>query len=215
VRKYLTEFTGTLLFVFIIGLIVTPGPRPLAPMMIGAALMVLVYMGGHVSGGHYNPAVSFAIFLRGKLSGAEALRYVVAQILGGTLGAYLSYVVLEQTFGPAPADTAATVTVLLVEGIFTFMLALVVLNVAVAKETQGNSFYGLAIGFTIAVAVFAGGPISGGVYNPAVGTGASLIHAFIGGGDLTKLWLYLVGPLAGGALAAFVFKLQHPLETTV
>jgi aquaporin Z len=207
-RKYLTEFTGTLLFVLSIGLIVTPGPRPLAPMMIGSALMVLVYMGGHVSGAHYNPAVSFAVFLRGKLPTGELLRYIAAQILGGTLGAYLSYILQDQTFAPVPGDTATTMTALLVEVIFTFMLALVVLNVAVSKETHGNSFYGLAIGFTIAVAVFAGGPISGGVFNPAVGTGSSLINAFIGGGDLTKLWLYLVGPLAGGALAAFVYKLQ-------
>jgi len=211
-RKYLTEFIGTLLFVLIIGLIVTPGPQPLAPLMIGSALMVLVYMGGHVSGGHYNPAVTFAVFLRGKLPAAEVLPYMAAQILGGTTGAYLSYILLDQTFAPAPGATATTMSALLVEIIFTFTLALVVLNVAVSSGTRGNSFYGLAIGFTIAVAVTAGGPVSGGVYNPAVGTGSSLINAFIGGGDLTKLWLYLVGPLTGGALAAFVFKLQESPE---
>jgi|KBSSwiStaDraftv2_1062776.scaffolds.fasta_scaffold00997_5 aquaporin Z len=214
-RKYLTEFTGTLLFVLIIGLIVTPGRQALAPLMIGSALMVLVYMGGHVSGAHYNPAVTFAVFLRGKLPAGEVLPYMAAQILGGTFGAYISYKLLERTFAPSPGNAATTFTALLVEVIFTFMLALVVLNVAVSKATHGNSFYGLAIGFTIAVGVFAGGPISGGVYNPAVGTGSSLINAFIGGGDLTKLWLYLVGPLAGGALAAFVFKLQEAPEPTV
>jgi len=211
-RKYLTEFIGTLLFVLIIGLIVTPGPQPLAPLMIGSALMVLVYMGGHVSGAHYNPAVTLAVFLRGKLPAAEVLPYMAAQILGGTTGAYLSYILLDQTFAPAPGATATTMSALLVEIIFTFTLALVVLNVAVSSGTRGNSFYGLAIGFTIAVAVTAGGPVSGGVYNPAVGTGSSLINAFIGGGDLTKLWLYLVGPLTGGALAAFVFKLQESPE---
>jgi len=211
-RKYLTEFTGTLLFVLIIGLIVTPGPQPLAPLMIGSALMVLVYMGGHVSGAHYNPAVTLAVFLRGKLPAAEVLPYMAAQILGGTTGAYLSYILLDQTFAPAPGATATTMSALLVEIIFTFTLALVVLNVAVSSGTRGNSFYGLAIGFTIAVAVTAGGPVSGGVYNPAVGTGSSLINAFIGGGDLTKLWLYLVGPVTGGALAALVFKLQESPE---
>ena len=211
-RKYLTEFIGTLLFVLIIGLIVTPGPQPLAPLMIGSALMVLVYMGGHVSGAHYNPAVTLAVFLRGKLPAAEVLPYMAAQILGGTTGAYLSYILLDQTFAPAPGATATTMSALLVEIIFTFTLALVVLNVAVSSGTRGNSFYGLAIGFTIAVAVTAGGPVSGGVYNPAVGTGSSLINAFIGGGDLTKLWLYLVGPVTGGALAALVFKLQESPE---
>jgi len=214
-RKYITEFVGTLLFVLIIGLIVTPGQQALAPLMIGCTLMVLVYMGGHVSGAHYNPAVTFAVFLRGKLPAGEIVPYITAQILGGTGGAYISYMLLDRTFAPAPGETATTMTALLVEVIFTFMLALVVLNVAVSKETHGNSFYGLAIGFTIAVGVFAGGSISGGVYNPAVGTGSSLINAFIGGGDLTKLWLYLVGPLTGGALAALVFKLQETPERTV
>lgn len=211
-RRYITEFIGTLLFVLIIGLIVTPGRQALAPLMIGCALMVLVYMGGHVSGAHYNPAVTFAVFLRGKISGGEALSYVAAQILGGTAGAYIAYMLLDRTFAPSPGETATTFTALLVEVIFTFMLALVVLNVAVSKQTPGNSFYGLAIGFTLAVGVFAGGPISGGVYNPAVGTGSSLINAFIGGGDLTKLWFYLLGPLTGGALAAFIFKLQEEPE---
>lgn len=214
-RKYLTEFIGTLLFVLTIGLIVTPARQALAPLMIGGALMVLVYMGGHVSGAHYNPAVTLAIYLRGKLPAGQVLPYMASQILGGTIGAHISYLLLERTFAPAPGETATTMMALAVEVIFTFMLALVVLNVAASKATHGNSFYGLAIGFTIVVGVFAGGPISGGVFNPAVGIGSSLINAFIGGGDLTKLWLYLVGPFAGGALAAFVFKLQEAPELTV
>lgn len=212
-RKYITEFIGALLFVFCIGLIVTPGRQALAPLMIGAALMVLVYMGGHVSGAHYNPAVTLAVFLRGKLPTGEVLPYMAAQILGGILGAYFAQMILGQTFAPAPADTATTFTVLFTEAVFTFMLALTVLNVATSRHTQGNSYYGLAIGFVIAVAVFAGGPISGGVYNPAVGIGASLVNGFVGAGDLTKLWLYLVGPFLGGAVAALVFKIQEGPES--
>jgi aquaporin Z len=214
-RRYLTEFIGTLFFVLIIGLIVTPGAPPLAPLMIGSTLMVMVYMGGHISGGHYNPAVTLAVYLRGKFLAGDVLPYMVAQILGGTIGAYLSWLLLGASFAPAPAETATTMGALLVELLFTFLLALTVLNVAASSETKGNSFYGLAIGFSIVVGVSAGGSISGGVYNPAIGTGALLIHAFLDGGDLGNLWIYLVGPFAGGALAAMVFRIQEAPELEV
>jgi aquaporin Z len=97
--------------------------------------------------------------------------------------------------------------------LFTFALCLVVLNTATAKGTSGNSFYGLAIGFTVVVGAFAGGGVSGGAFNPAVGTGPIIIHALLGTGGWTNLWLYLVGPLVGGAVAAGVFQLQHPGES--
>jgi aquaporin Z len=206
-RRYLTEFLGTLFFVMTIGLVVTPG-NPLAPLIIGSALMVVVYMGGHISGGHYNPAVSLAAFLRGKLARADLAAYIVAQLLGALLGAYLAYLFLDRTFAPAPAATASTGTVLLVEALYTCLLALVVLNVATASATKGNSFYGLAIGFTIVIAAAAGGPISGGAFNPAIATGSILINVLCGDGSLKDLWLYLLGPFAGGAVAALLFKLQ-------
>ena len=214
-RRYLTEFVGTLFFVFSIGLIVAQGAESLAPLLIGSALMVVVYMGGHVSGAHYNPAVTLAVYLRGKFLAGDVLPYMVAQILGGTIGAYLSWLLLGHSFAPAPGETATTMGALLVEFLFTFLLALTVLNVAASRETKGNSFYGLAIGFAIVVGAAAGGPISGGVYNPAVGTGALLIHAFLDGGDLGNLWIYLVGPFAGGALGAVVFRLQEAPELDV
>ena len=206
-RKYLTEFLGTMFFVLIISLVVTTA-TPMAPLVIGIALMAVVYMGGHVSGGHYNPAVTLAVFLRGKLPAGEVVPYLVAQIAGSTLGAYLSYMFLDRTFAPAPAATSTTMTTLLVEGLFTFLLALTVLNVATSKSTEGNSFYGLAIGSVIIAAGFAGGPISGGAFNPAVATGPTIVHALMGDGSFGQLWLYFVGPLAGGALAAAVFNIQ-------
>jgi aquaporin Z len=127
------------------------------------------------------------------------------------VAALATYVIVGQTLKVAPADSASTLAALLVEILFTFALALVVLNVAVSAKTQGNSFYGLAIGFTITVGAFAGGPISGGAFNPAVGTGPILVDALVGGGSLSHLWLYLAGPFLGGALAAGVFAVQ---ETT-
>ena len=207
-RSYLTEFIGTFFLVLTVCLTVI-GAVPMAPLAIGASLMVMVYMGGHVSGGHYNPAVSLAVLLRGKLPATEFIAYVVSQAAGAVAAALIAYVITGKTFAPAPADSATTTAALLVETLFTFALALVVLNCAVSAKTQGNSFYGLAIGFTIVVAAFAGGSISGGAFNPAVGTGPILVNAFLGGGSLGHWWLYLVGPFLGGALAAGVFGIQE------
>ncbi len=205
--RYVTEFIGTLFLVLTIGLTVLGG-TPLAPLAIGASLMVMVYMGGHISGGHYNPAVSLAVFLRGKLPAQDLIPYWVAQVAGALTAAVLVRVILGQTFAPAPGATATSLQALVVEILYTFALALVVLNVATSPATEGNSFYGLAIGFTIVVAAFAGGAVSGGAFNPAVGIGPTIIHATLGGGSWRHLWLYLVGPLTGGALAAGVFRVQ-------
>ncbi len=207
-RNYVTEFVGTFFLVLTIGLTVLDG-TPLAPLAIGSALMIMVYMGGHVSGGHYNPAVSLAVFLRGKMaSGGEMVRYWLAQIAGALVAALTVRLIVGQTFAPGPADGAGTGSVLLVEFLYTFALALVVLNSAASAKTHGNSFYGLAIGFTVVVGAFAGGPISGGAFNPAVGIGPIAVHATLGEGTWEALWLYLVAPLLGGAAAAAVFGLQ-------
>ncbi len=206
--KYLTEFIGTMFLVLTIGLTVIAG-SPMAPLAIGASLMIMVYMGGHISGGHYNPAVSLALALRGKLASSEVVPYMVAQLLGAIVASLLVYVIMGRTFAPAPAPSATMIAALLVEILYTFALALVVLNSATHPATKGNSFYGLAIGFTIVVAAFAGGGISGGAFNPAVGIGPTLVHGLMGGGSFSSLWLYIVGPFVGGALAAVVFKSQE------
>ena len=205
--KYLTEFLGIMFLVLTIGLTVLAGSA-MAPLAIGASLMIMVYMDGHISGGHYNPAVSLAVMLRGKLPASELAPYMVAQVLGAVVASLAVYLIMGQTFAPAPSPTASVVAALLVEVLYTFALALVVLNAATSDKTTGNSFYGLAIGFTVVVAAFAGGGVSGGAFNPAVGLGPTIVHALMGGGSFSSVWLYLVGPFVGGALAAFVFKVQ-------
>ena len=207
-KNYLTEFIGTFFLVLTIGLTVVGGTE-FAPLAIGASLMVMVYMGGHISGAHYNPAVTLAVFMRGKLETRDVAPYMVSQVAGAFVATVVVQLVLGSTFAPAPSPDATTVAALLVEILYTFALALVVLNVATADATSGNSFYGLAIGFTVAAGAFAGGPVSGGAFNPAVGTGPILVHTMLGGGGVGDLWLYLVGPFIGGALAAVVFRLQH------
>ena len=207
-RKLLTEFIGTFFLVLTIGLMVTAGSQ-FAPIAIGTSLMIMVYMGGHVSGGHYNPAVSLAATIRGALPAGDFFPYVLSQIVGATAAAFVVNLITGETFAPAPSANASNTAVLLVETLYTFALALVVLQTATSKKTQGNSYYGLAIGMTVMVAAFAGGGISGGAFNPAVGIGPTIINATMGGGSWAALWFYLVGPFAGGALAAVVFKFQE------
>ena len=208
-RVYLTEFIGTFFLVLTIGLTVVPN-SPLAPLAIGTSLMIMVYMGGHISGAHYNPAVSLAAVMRGALPGEKLVPYILSQIGGAIAAAWVVKVILGQTFAPVPSPDTTTIPALLVEVLFTFALVLVVLNVATSKRTEGNSYYGLAIGFTITAAALAGGGISGGAFNPAVGTGPTLIHALSGAGDWSHLWLYWVGPLTGAVLGAAVFRIQEP-----
>jgi aquaporin Z len=208
VAKLVTEFIGTFFLVLTIGLTVLGG-SPMAPLAIGTSLMIMVYMGGHISGAHYNPAVSLALLLRGKLPAAQFVPYVTAQVAGALVAAFTVNAILGKTFAPAPGDGVGTFGALLVEVLYTFALALVVLNSAATEKTKGNSFYGLAIGFTITAAAFAGGPVSGGAFNPAVGIGPTIVNALLGGGTWSHLWLYLVGPLVGGALAAMVFGMQE------
>jgi aquaporin Z len=204
--KLVTELVGTFTFLSVIAL---SGPiGALAPLAIGAALMVMVYMGGHVSGGHYNPAVSFAVFLRRKLRAADMIAYWVAQLVGAALAFVFGYLVIGYTPGIHPGAKVQILQALAVEITFTAALALVVLNVAATKATQGNSFYGLAIGFTIVAAVFAGGPISGGAFNPAVGFGATFGAAVFAGGAWSDLWIYVIGPLIGAAIGAGIHYLQ-------
>ncbi|MEN8373876.1 MAG: aquaporin [Gemmatimonadota bacterium] len=208
-RQYLTEFIGTFFLVLTIGLVVADGTA-MGPLAIGSALMIMVYMGGHVSGAHYNPAVTLAVFMRGGIESRWVAGYWAVQLLGALAAAAVVGAATGATFAPAPGPDASAGGALALEALFTFALALVVLNTATADETSGNSYFGLAIGFTVMVGAFAAGPISGGAFNPAVGIGPIVWHSVAGGGGYGDLWLYLVGPLAGGALAAVVFKAQHP-----
>lgn len=208
-RQYLTEFLGTFFLVLTVGLAVVGGVT-MAPLAIGSVLMVMVYLGGHVSGAHYNPAVTLAVWLRGAIETRWIAGYWIAQILGAVAAAAVVGTVTGVTFAPAPAPDASALGALLLEFLFTFALALAVLNTATADETAGNSYFGLAIGFTLLVGVAAAGPISGGAFNPAVGLGPIAWQALTDTGGFSAAWLYLAGPLLGGALAAAAFKVQHP-----
>ena len=208
--KLLTEFIGTFFLVLTIGLTVLIG-SDFAPVAIGSVLMAMIYMGGHVSGAHYNPAVTLAVWMRGLLPTGEIAPYMGAQVLGGAVGAIAADTIVGDVLRVAPAAETGLAAFFLLELVFTFALALVILHVATNPATEGNSYYGLAIGFTVLAGAFAAGPISGGAFNPAVALGALIGDFLVGDGQTARhLWVYLVATFAGGALAAVVYKLQTP-----
>ena len=206
-NKYIVEFIGTFFLLLTIGCAVIIGGAGIsAPLAIGSILMVMIYAGGHISGGHYNPAVTLAVFIRGRCEKRDVVPYWIAQLLG----ALVASLVLEYFRGEhtAAAMKLSPGPALLAEFLFTFALCYVVVNVATAKGTSGNSFYGLAIGFTVLAGASAVGSISSAAFNPAVAVGITLMKL----SAWSNLWIYLLANFAGGAAAGLLFKTLNPAD---
>ena len=198
-KKYLTEFIGTFFLVLIIGL----SKNPLA---IGFGLTILVYMGAHISGAHYNPAVSLAMLLRKEINISDFIKYISSQVLGASLAAYVVSI-MSSNMIVQPDLQEPVAIILLAELMFTYLLVFVILNVATHPNLEGNSFYGFAIGLTVMTGAYCVGPLSGGVFNPAVSIGPSLIDLVTGNGISQHfLWYYLTAPVAGSVLAVIHFN---------
>lgn len=206
-HKYFAEFIGTFFLVLTIGttgILGAAGVIP--PLAIGAALMVMVYAGGHLSGAHYNPAVTLGVWMRGRLAATDVVPYMVFQVVGALCAALAVAYLRGGTAVKAMTPTVGPA--LVAEFLFAFALVYVMLNVTTAKGTSGNSFYGLAIGMTVMTGAFAVGTISGGVFNPAVAVGI----AAMGITSWSSLWLYLVADFLGGAVASVTFRSLHPQD---
>src|SRR5687768_11273696 len=202
-NKYLTELIGTFFLVLTVGCTGIPSaPGVIPPLAIGSALMVMIYAGGHLSGAHYNPAVTLALWLRGKCTTKDVIPYMASQFIGAGLAA--AAVGLLYGWGKPMVINSAP-QALLAEFLFTFALAYVVLNVATAKGTANNSFYGLAIGFTVLAGAFAVGGISGGAFNPAVAVGAAMMKLI----PASQVWIHLLADFLAGAAAAGVFMFAN------
>jgi len=203
-RKYLVEFIGTFFLVLTIGMVVLGGRGDFASLGIAAVLTVMIYAGGHISGAHYNPAVTLAVLIRGRIGVGEAVGYMIVQIIGGVAGALLVTYFMAKLPEVLPQGNSFRAVV--AEFLGTFALAYVVLNVATSKETAGNSYYGLAIGFTVMAMAYSFGSISGGAFNPAVAVGICIMQ-LAGWNDI---WIYLVGCFGGGLLAGLIFRFLNP-----
>lgn len=212
-KKYLVEFIGTFFLVFTIGMtVIAPGAGAMAPLAIGSVLAVMIFAGGHVSGGHFNPAVTLGVWLRGKCDTADVVPYMAAQSAAAVVASLavkaLKTGLVAKAAALSGAMTPEILPALLAEFLFTFALVWVVLNTATAKGTSGNSFYGFSIGFTVLAGAYAVGSVSGGAFNPAVAIGLCTMGVVAWG----SIWIYLVACFAGGAAAAAAYKVVNGSE---
>ena len=202
-NKYIIEFLGTFFLVLIIGL----SQNPVA---IGLGLAVLVYMGAHISGAHYNPVVSLAMLINNQIELKEFSFYLASQLLGSVVATY--FIMLLGNDFNVVSNTNDISSFFVAEILFTFLLVFVILNVALNKNLKGNQFYGLAIGLTVTAGAFAVGNISGGVFNPAVSFGPSLfsfIDPQVVGTNVSSsdfFIYYLVSGTIGSVIASYLYK---------
>ena len=194
-EKYLTESIVTFFLVFNVGM----ASGAFAPFAVAAVLAAFIYAGGHISGGHYNPAVTLGAWMRGALPQQHVAPYMAAQCVGALGAAGLYFFLMN----PAAANLPVLVPkfVLTVEFLYSFVLVFVALNTTTVKATTSNSYFGLAIGLTVLAGAYAVGGISSAVFNPAVALGLVVMKKL----SLSSLWMYLVATLAGGACAAYAF----------
>ena len=202
-NKYIIEFLGTFFLVLIIGL----SQNPVA---IGLGLAVLVYMGAHISGAHYNPVVSLAMLINNQIELKEFSFYLASQLLGSVVATY--FIMLLGSDFNVVSNTNDISSFFVAEILFTFLLVFVILNVALNKNLKGNQFYGLAIGLTVTAGAFAVGNISGGVFNPAVSFGPSLfsfIDPQVVGTNVSSsdfFIYYLISGIIGSVIASYLYK---------
>jgi aquaporin Z len=214
-KKYapaFVEFIGTTFLVLTVScssgeaLKAVNGSGALAPFAIGGILMVMIFAGGHISGAHYNPAVTLAVWLSGreKITSRRVVEYMIAQNLGGIFGGLMGFGLTDyDNIVPDPADDPWKA--FFAEVFFTFALCWVVLNAATTKTQRGNSFFGLAIGNTVLAGAVAVGHISGAVFNPAVANGLYISNTLASGKYVSWWWLYLLAESLGACGASGLF----------
>ena len=203
--KYVTELIGTFVFTFsVIGILIAGADTTSTAIGIGVALMVMVYASGAISGGHLNPSVSIAAYLRGALPLADLGPYIVAQLTGAAAAFGVGFGLWSHRYHyGGPVDIGDNVwRAFLAELVFTFALCYIVLQTATSKKNAGNSFYGAAIGLVVTVGVVAVGGISGASFNPAITLGLLLPGLFA----WKFAWVYAVSEVLGGVLAAYAYK---------
>ena len=204
-NKYIIEFLGT----FFLVLIIATSQNPLA---IGLGLSVLVYMGAHISGAHYNPAVTLAMFINDQIDIKESGKYVASQLVGSVAAVYSLSKLGKDSFFVVPGDDINIQSFYFAEILFTFLLVFVILNVALNKRLEGNQFYGLAIGLTVTAGAFSVGDVSGAVFNPAVSFGPSLmglIESQVTGNNISSsdfFGNYLITGIIGSVIASYLYK---------
>ncbi len=201
-QKLTTEFIGTFFLSLTICTAAVYGSAgEYAPFGIAATLMVMIYAGGHISGAHYNPAVTVSIYLRGACEKDEVLPYIASQVIAAVSAA----IVVENLLRPdelSPVAFELGTDAVVAELLFTFALAYVILNVATTESTSGNGYYGAAIALVVLAGAITVGSISLASFNPAV-TSALIVSGKL---TLADSWMHFVPQFIGAVLATYVYK---------
>ncbi|MDR2894179.1 MAG: aquaporin [Alistipes sp.] len=219
-KKYLAEAVGTMVLVLLgCGAAVFAGAgQPFAPVgtlgvafAFGLAVVAMAYTIGGISGCHINPAITLGVWLSGRMTGRDAARYMAFQVVGALVGSAVLWTLASGSGSTTTLTGAngfadgALLSALVAEVVFTFIFVLVVLGTT-SKGGAGN-FAGLAIGLALVLIHIVAIPITGTSVNPARSIGPAVFEA-VGGSvrALSQLWLFIVAPLVGGALAAGVWR---------
>jgi aquaporin Z len=213
-KKNITEFIGTFILVFTIGCAAASGST-FAPFAVAAALAAIIYAGFGISGAHYNPVTTLAVFLCKKINREDAIMYVVFQLIGGIFGAFASYIITDNSANAIAMmpGSASPTNALFAEILGTFAMMYVILSVAAVPSKAKNDYYGFAIATAVLAIIISLGGISGGAFNPAVGLGRCLVSLITEANDCFSMcWLYVVGPVLGAVAAAFTFMYLNAEE---
>lgn len=201
-KRFMAEFIGTF-FLVLIACMTIAERSDLAPLAIGFTLMIMVFTGGHISGGHFNPAVTLGVWFSHGIRGYQVILYILAQFSAAVVAAGVTGWLLPEGYRARPLVFSSWSQVMLAELFGAFTLVYTVLNVTVARVKANNGFYGLAIGLTVTAVTYALGGISGGIFNPALAVGMYIM------GIVSKLQIltYFSGNIAGAVLASFIFNI--------
>jgi len=230
---YLAEFLGTMLYSMTFAITTEPntivehtsntGPAVsinesyfIAPIAVGFIVIAMIYAFGHISGAHFNPAITVAVWIRGFITPIDAAIFILVQLLGALCGSMLAWIITDTVPFIMPGtdsdDGVPQGRCLMAEIIYSFAICMVVINVATTESQRGNFFYGVSIGMTVASGLASVQKISGGCFNPAIGTALSITHSFKDHGTIQYIWIYLLGPVIGAVLAGFSFYVINSKE---
>ncbi len=210
-RKYISEFLGTFLLVFLgtATVVIAKGDVLAIGLAFGLAITISAYAFGGISGGHFNPAVTTAMLINRRIGAVDALCYIISQIIGAIAASFFVQLFVKAlgfkatALGQTDFSTISASMAMLVEGLITFLFLMVILNVT--SDDHGNSdFAGLVIGITLAFLIIVALNLTGGSLNPARSIGPAL---FAGGSAVSHLWVYIVAPEIGAILAAFCSRI--------
>ena len=194
-QRYMMELIGT----FFLTVAISLTGNPIA---IGLMLMAMIYVGSHISGGHYNPALTLATWIRGKINTNDTIAYMVAQTVGALLAVWVFMMITNTVYAPETAAGVQLGTAIMVEALLVMVLVWVFLVMTSMTSYKGSAVGGVVVGLTLMSIAFIGG-----LFNPAVALGAMMCNMMKGGAfvGMNNALIYVGGPLVGGALASFVY----------